>query len=160
MSQLHTETATTIRAAVPQALRGLGVASLVLGGLVMVAAMLGVFLAGGALATAWAVIALLAIAPAAAIVTAVARIRGRGARFSYDDTGFENRTARFGLGERDAQWAQVSSLEVDGEALVINLDGDRRSLVHAAVLGYSPERLGATLRPLVGQPFDPHSALG
>jgi hypothetical protein len=142
-----------VPASVPVALRGLGVACLVLACLVVVAAMMGLFLNGLTAFLAVLVILLLAAIPAAAVVTAVMRIQGRGAHFSYSSEGFDNRTALIGIGQKRARWSQVNGLEVQGETLVIDLDGDHHSIVHARVLGFSPESIAHAIRPLLGRPF-------
>lgn len=153
MSGQVSQTSVRVPASVPVALRGLGVASLVLACLIIVATMMAVFLDGTAVVVATAVVLVLAAAPIAAVVTAFMRIRGKGAHLTYDQDSFENRTAFVGVGVRDARWPEVRALDVRGETLIIELDGDRRSVVHASVLGYTPEDLGEALRPLVGRPF-------
>lgn len=121
-----------------------------LGG-VLVAALLVATLMDGAAATfALILLAVLGVPLVGAVLTQVARLLGRGARFVHSPSGFENRSSAFGVGRRSAPWTEVSGLQEVSDVLIIELD-DKRSLVDCRVLGRTPSSLGEEIRPYVGR---------
>jgi|GEM_PF-6270023 hypothetical protein len=142
-----------LRASVPLALRSLGIASVSLGVLVVAALLAGGLLEGAARTFVLVLLGVLALPIAGALLTAVARLLGWGARFVHSAAGFENRTSWLGVGRRRATWPEVTSLREMRDVLVIDLGPDARSLVDCRVLGRSPASVGEEIRPYVGRPL-------
>lgn len=142
-----------LRASVPLALRGLGIASVALGAVVVAALLAGGLLEGGARTFVLVLLGVLALPLVGALLTAVARLLGWGARFVHSPDGFENRTSWLGVGRRRATWLEVTSLREMRDVLVIDLGPDTRSLVDCRVLGRTPASVGEEIRPYVGRPL-------
>jgi hypothetical protein len=117
-------------------------ASLVVGGL----------LEGGARTFLLVVLGVIALPLVGALLTALTRLLGRGARFVHSSEGFENRTSWLGVGRRRGTWPEVTSLREMRDVLVIDLGPQARSLVDCRVLGRTPASVGAEIRPYVGRP--------
>lgn len=139
-----------VPASAPLALRGLGIAAMALG-VVLVAALLAAALLDGSAATFVLVLLAAAGVPLlGALLTQVFRLLGWGARFVHSPDGFENRTGLFGVGRRSGAWTEVTGLQEVTDVLMIEL-GDKRSLVDCRVLGRTPQGLGEEIRPYVGR---------
>lgn len=141
-----------VRASVPLALRGLGVAALGLGGVLVAALAVRALLDGAARTFLLVLLAALAVPLLGAVLTAVARLLGWGARFVHSPAGFENRTGLLGIGQRRGSWREVTGLRAMRDVLVIEVGG-ARSLVDCRVLGRTPTSLGEEIRPYVGRPL-------
>jgi hypothetical protein len=141
-----------IRASVPLALRGLGIAAALLGVVVMAGVAAAALLDGSAQTFVLVLLGALAIPLLGALVTAVARLLGWGARFVHSPAGFENRTSLVGIGRRSGAWTEVTGLRAMRDVLVIDM-GDKRSLVDCRVLGRTPTGVGEEIRPYVGRPL-------
>ena len=107
---------------------------------------------GGARTFLLVLLAALAVPLLGALLTAVARLLGWGARFVHSPAGFENRTGLFGIGLRRGSWREVTGLRAMRDVLVIEVGGTR-SLVDCRVLGRTPTSLGEEIRPYVGRPL-------
>lgn len=141
-----------IGASVPLALRGMGISALVLGAL-LIAAVAAVNLLDGAARTfVLILLGAVALPVVGAVLTAVARLLGWGARFVHSPAGFENRTSLVGIGRRRGTWPEVTGLRSMRDVLVIEL-GSQRSLVDCRVLGRTPQSVGEEIRPYVGKPL-------
>jgi hypothetical protein len=139
-----------VPASTPLALRGLGIAAMSLGGVLVAALLVATLMDGSAAMFALSLLAVLGVPIAGAVLTQVARLLGRGARFVHSPSGFENRSSVFGVGRRSAPWTEVSGLREVSDVLIIELD-DKRSLVDCRVLGRTPSSLGEEIRPYVGR---------
>jgi hypothetical protein len=142
-----------MKASVPVALRGLGLSLTLVGAFVALGVLAAAVLDGVAQTIALAAVALLALPAIGGVVTALVRMAGMGARFEVDDLGFSNRTGVLGVGVRRADWTEVAGLRSMRDVLVVDLDGGRRSLVDARVLGTTPQHLAEVVRPHVGRPY-------
>jgi hypothetical protein len=141
-----------VPASAPLALRGLGLASMLLGVVLIAALAVAGLLDGSARTFVLVLLAALGIPLIGAVLTQVFRLLGWGARFVHSSDGFENHTSLVGLGRRSGSWTEVTGLREVTDVLMIEL-GDKRSLVDCRVLGRTPESLGAEIRPYVGKPF-------
>jgi hypothetical protein len=141
-----------IGASVPLALRGLGLSALVLGALLIAAVAAVALLDGAARTFVLILLGAVALPTAGAVLTAVARLMGWGARFVHSPAGFENRTSLLGIGQRRGTWPEVTGLRAMSDVLVIEL-GSQRSLVDCRVLGRTPQSVGEEIRPYVGKPL-------
>jgi hypothetical protein len=149
----HVGQRVVVRASVPLALRGLGISALGLAAVVVALVVVGAVLSGGARTFGLVVLAVVAVPLVGALLTAVARLLGRGARFVHSPEGFENRTAWLGVGRRRGDWTEVTALREMRDVLVIDLGPNEKSLVDCRVLGRTPVSLGEEIRPYVGRPF-------
>jgi len=139
-----------VPASAPLALRGLGIAAMGLG-VVLVAALLAAALMVGSAATfVLVLLAVVGVPLLGAVLTQVFRLLGWGARFVHSPDGFENHTSLFGVGRRSGTWPEVTGLKEVTDVLMIEL-GDKRSLVDCRVLGRTPQSLGSEIRPYVGR---------
>lgn len=139
-----------VAASAPLALRGLGIAAMGLG-VVLVAALLAATLMDGTAATfVLVLLAVVGVPLLGAVLTQTLRLLGWGARFVHSPDGFVNRTSLFGVGRRSGVWTEVTGLQEVTDVLMIEL-GDKRSLVDCRVLGRSPHSLGDEIRPYVGR---------
>jgi len=145
-----TDDRVVIPASVPLALRGLGIASMLLGGVLMAALATAALLEGSARTFVLIILAAVGIPLIGAVLTQVGRLMGWGARFVHSPTGFGNHTSLFGVGRRRGTWVQVTGLREVSDVLMIEL-GEKRSLVDCRVLGRSPTSIGEELRPYVGK---------
>lgn len=141
---------TVVPASPALALRGLGLASIALGVVVILALVVSAVLTGQSRTVVLVLLAVLAVPVIGALLTQVARLLGWGARFVHSPSGFANRTSLFGIGRRSGTWSEVTGLREVKDVLVIDL-GDRRSLVDCRVLGRTPASLGEEIRPYVGR---------
>ncbi len=141
-----------VPASAPLALRGLGIASMLLGVVLVVALVVAAVLEGSARTFVLVLLTVVGVPLIGAVLTQVFRLLGWGARFVHSPQGFENHTSVFGVGRRSAAWTEVTGLREVTDILMIEL-GDKRSLVDCRVLGRSPSSLGEELRPYVGKPF-------
>lgn len=120
-------------------------------GAVLVAGLLAATLLDGSASTFVVVLlAVVGVPLIGAVLTQVARLLGRGARFVHSPSGFENRSSMFGVGRRSGLWTEVTGLREVTDVLMIEL-GDKRSLVDCRVLGRTPHSLGEEIRPYVGR---------
>ena len=141
-----------VPASAPLALRGLGIASMVLGVVLVAALVLAAVLEGSARTFVLVLLTVVGVPLIGAVLTQVFRLLGWGARFVHSPKGFENHTSLFGVGRRSAAWTEVTGLREVSDVLMIEL-GDKRSLIDCRVLGRAPASLGEELRPYVGKPF-------
>lgn len=141
-----------VPASSPLALRGLGIASMLLGVVLVAALVVAAALEGSARTFVLVLLTVVGVPLIGAVLTQVFRLLGWGARFVHSPEGFENHTSVFGVGRRSAAWTEVTGLREVTDVLMIEL-GDKRSLVDCRVLGRSPASLGEELRPYVGKPF-------
>lgn len=141
-----------VRASVPLALRGLGI-SVALLGVVLLGVVAAASLLDGAARTFVLVLLVAVGVPlVGAVLTAVARLMGWGARFVHGPSGFENRTSLLGIGRRQGTWPEVTGLRAMRDVLVIEL-GEKRSLVDCRVLGRTPTSVGEEIKPYVAGPL-------
>ena len=141
-----------VPASTPLALRGLGIAAMMLGGVLVAALAVAALLDGSARTFVLVLLGAAGVPLIGAVLTQVFRLLGWGARFVHSPTGFENHTSLFGVGRRSAAWTEVTGLREVTDVLMIEL-GDKRSLVDCRVLGRTPASLGEELRDYVGKPF-------
>ncbi len=141
-----------VPASTPLALRSLGIAAMLLGGVLIAALAVAALLDGSARTFVLVLLAAAGVPLIGAVLTQVFRLLGWGARFVHSPTGFENHTSLFGVGRRSAAWTEVTGLREVTDVLMIEL-GDKRSLVDCRVLGRTPASLGEELRDYVGKPF-------
>ncbi len=141
---------TVVAASVPLAVRGLGIAAAGLGLVVLAGIGAGALLEGGARTFVTVLLVAVALPLLVALVTAVLRVAGWGARFVHGPDGFENHTSLIGVGRRRGTWPEVTGLREMRDVLVIDM-GENRSLVDCRVLGRTPASLGEELRPYVGR---------
>lgn len=141
-----------VGASIPLALRGLGVAAISLAAVLVAALAVRSLLDGSARTFLLVLLAALAVPLLGALLTAVARLLGWGARFIHSPQGFQNKTSLLAVGERRGSWREVTGLRAMRDVLVIELDG-KRSLVDCRVLGRTPTSLGEEIRPYVGKPL-------
>lgn len=139
-----------VPASTPLALRALGIASMLLGAVLVAALAVGWLLDGSARTFVLVLLAAVGIPLLGAVLTQVGRLLGWGARFVHSPAGFENHTSLFGVGRRSGSWPEVTGLHGVKDVLVIEL-GDKRSLVDCRVLGRTPDSLGDEVRPYVGR---------
>ena len=139
-----------VPASTPLALRGLGLSTMLLGGVLVAALVAGTLLEGSVRTFVLALLAAGGVPLIGAVLTQVFRLLGWGARFVHSPSGFENRSSLFGVGRRSGSWPEVTGLHAVKDVLVIEL-GEKRSLVDCRVLGRTPDGLGEELRPYVGR---------
>jgi hypothetical protein len=139
-----------VPASAPLALRGLGIASMLLGGVLVAGLLAATLLTDAARTFVLVLLGVVGVPLVGALLTQVLRLLGRGARFVHSPQGFENRTSLFGVGRRSAAWTEVTGLREVTDVLMIEL-GDKRSLVDCRVLGRTPASLGEQIRPYVGR---------
>lgn len=149
----HVGSRVVVRASVPLALRGLGIAALGLAAVVLALVVVASLLEGGARTFLLLVLGVVAVPLVGALLTAVVRLLGHGARFVHSPEGFENRTAWLGAGRRRGTWPEVTALREMRDVLVIDLGSSERSLVDCRVLGRTPAALAEDIRPYVGRPL-------
>ena len=139
-----------IPASAPLALRGLGLAAMLLGGVLVAAVLVASLVDGSARTFLLVLLAAAGVPLVGAVLTQVSRLLGWGARFIHSPDGFANRSSVFGVGRRSGTWPEVTGLREVKDVLVIEL-GDRRSLVDCRVLGRTPASVGEEIRPYVGR---------
>ena len=139
-----------IPASAPLALRGLGLASMLLGGVLVAAVLVASLVDGSARTFLLVLLAAAGVPLVGAVLTQVGRLLGWGARFVHSPDGFANRSSLFGVGRRSGTWPEVTGLHEIKDVLVIEL-GEKRSLVDCRVLGRTPTSVGEEIRPYVGR---------
>ena len=139
-----------IPASAPLALRGLGIAAMLLGGVLVAAVLVASLIDGSARTFLLVLLAAAGVPLVGAVLTQVGRLLGWGARFIHSPDGFINRSSVFGVGRRSGTWPEVTGLHEVKDVLVIEL-GEKRSLVDCRVLGRTPASVGEEIRPYVGR---------
>jgi hypothetical protein len=139
-----------IPASAPLALRGLGLAAMFLGGVLVAAVLVASLIDGSARTFLLVLLAAVGVPLVGAVLTQVGRLLGWGARFIHSAEGFANKSSLFGVGRRSGTWPEVTGLQEVKDVLIIEL-GEKRSLVDCRVLGRTPTSVGEEIRPYVGR---------
>lgn len=139
-----------IPASAPLALRGLGLAAMLLGGVLVAAVLVASLIDGSARTFLLVLLAAAGVPLVGAVLTQVGRLLGWGAKFVHSTEGFANKSSLFGVGRRSGTWPEVTGLQEVKDVLIIEL-GDKRSLVDCRVLGRTPTSVGEEIRPYVGR---------
>jgi len=99
---------------------------------------------------------LLGLSMGIAVIGSLATFRmvGVGPSMALDSDGFVNRTS-LGVGTKKGTWPEVEEILISKRGLVILLlDGNRKSVINPAPLGYSAADMATKLRGYLGRPLN------